>query len=156
MEILLAFVIGGLYSAGLYLVLRRNLARLIIGLALLTNAGNLLIFTAGGLIRARPPLIPEGADQPVDVITDPLPQALILTAIVIGFGILAFAMVLAYQTYRAVGSDDVDQMTTTDRVPPEAKEPDITLKDHERLEAEEAPQPRPAPEERPHVQVRER
>ncbi len=156
MEVLLAFVIGGLYSAGLYLILRRNLAKLIIGLSLLTNAVNLLIFTAGGLIRARPPLIPEGADQPVGVVTDPLPQALILTAIVIGFGVLAFSMVLAYRAYQAVGSDDLDDMITTDKLPPEAKEPDVTLKDHEYLEAEETAQPGPGSEKRPQVPVTDR
>lgn len=116
MTIVLAFVIGGLYAAGIYLLLRRNLAKLIIGLALLTNAANLLIFTVGGLLRARPPLIAEGMQQPTDVVTDPLPQALILTAIVIGFGVLAFFMVLAYRADEAVQSDDLDDMQTTDYI----------------------------------------
>jgi len=125
MTIVLAFVIGGLYAVGVYLMLRRNLAKLILGLALLTNAANLLIFTVGGLTRARPPLVPEGELQPTGVIADPLPQALILTAIVIGFGVLAFAMVLAYRAYQAVGSDDLDDMQTTDYIMTD-KEPDLT------------------------------
>jgi multicomponent Na+:H+ antiporter subunit C len=116
MTIVLAFVIGGLYAAGIYLLLRRNLAKLIIGLALLTNAANLLIFTVGGLLRARPPLIPEGMEQPTGVVTDPLPQAVILTAIVIGFGVLAFFMVLAYRADQAVNTDDLDDMQTTDYI----------------------------------------
>jgi len=155
-ELVLAFVIGGLYSAGLYLMLRRSLAKLIIGLALLTNAANLLIFTVGGLIRARPPLIPADADQPAGTITDPLPQALILTAIVIGFGVLAFAMVLAYRAFQTVGSDDMDEMTSTDRLPPETEERDITLEDQEQQEAEEKRTPRRVPDQQPPGLVRER
>jgi multicomponent Na+:H+ antiporter subunit C len=113
-EPVLAIVVGGLYSAGIYLMLRRSLVKIIIGLALLSNAANLLIFTAGGLTRARPPLIAQGQLRPLEPFADPLPQALILTAIVIGFGVLAFAMVLAYRAYTTVGTDDVDKMKATD------------------------------------------
>jgi multicomponent Na+:H+ antiporter subunit C len=95
-------------------MLRRSLVKIIIGLALLSNAANLLIFTAGGLTRARPPLIAQGQLRPIEPFADPLPQALILTAIVIGFGVLAFAMVLAYRAYTTVGTDDVDKMKATD------------------------------------------
>ncbi|NTU82563.1 MAG: cation:proton antiporter [Chloroflexales bacterium] len=91
---------------------------MIVGLALLTNATNLLIFTAGGLTRARPALVPPGAEAPAGPVADPLPQALILTAIVIGFGLLAFTMVLAYRAYQAVGSDDLDALRTTDLLDP--------------------------------------
>lgn len=124
METVLAFVIGGLYAAGIYLLLRRSLAQIIIGLGLLSNAVNLLIFTASGLTRGRPPLVPEGAMRPEGPYADPVPQALILTAIVIGFGVLAFALVLGYRAYQAVGSDDLDDMRTTDALtlPPEATE----------------------------------
>jgi multicomponent Na+:H+ antiporter subunit C len=115
--LVLAIVIGGLYAAGIYLILRRSLAKLIIGLALLTNAANLFIFTVGGLTRASPPLVPEGASAPPHPVADPLPQALILTAIVIGFGVLAFMMVLAYRTYAIVGSDNLDDMQSTDMLP---------------------------------------
>ncbi len=125
MTTVLAVVIGGLYAVSVYLILRRNLAKLILGLALLTNAANLLIFTVGGLTRARPPLVPEGESQPTSVIADPLPQALILTAIVIGFGVLAFAMVLAYRASQAVDSDDLDEMKTTDYIMTD-NEPDLT------------------------------
>ena len=61
MEVLLALASGVLYAAGIYLMLRRRLAQLIVGLGLLSNGTNLLIFTAGGLTRARPPVVPEGA-----------------------------------------------------------------------------------------------
>lgn len=114
METLLAFVIGGLYATGLYLLMRRSIVRLILGLALLGNAVNLLIFTAAGLTRGQPPLVPQGALSPEAAIADPIPQALILTAIVISFGVVAFALVLAYRVFDTVGSDDLDDMKTTD------------------------------------------
>lgn len=114
MELLLALVIGGLYAAGFYMMLRRSLVKLILGLALLGNAANLLIFTAGGLTRAEPPLVPAGATHPTAPFADPLPQAMILTAIVIGFGVLSFALVLAYRAYQTVGSEDLDAMKGTD------------------------------------------
>lgn len=114
METILAFVIGGLYAAGIYLVLRRTIVKLIIGLSLLGQAANLLIFTAAGLVRARPPIVPEGATVPPDPSADPIPQALILTAIVIGFGVLAFTAVLVKRVYQTVGADDLDDMKATD------------------------------------------
>jgi len=110
MEGLLALASGVLYAAGTYLMLRRRLAQLIIGLGLLANGTNLLIFTAGGLTRARPPVIPDGATTLVEPYADPVPQALVLTAIVIGFGLTAFSLVLADRVHAAVGSDDVDDV----------------------------------------------
>ena len=114
MTTLLAFVIGGLYAAGFYLMLRRSIVKLIFGLALLGNAVNLLIFTMGRPVRGRPPLVPEGALEPAAPFADPLTQALILTAIVIAFGVQAFALVLIKRVYDEVGSDDLDEMKTTD------------------------------------------
>jgi multicomponent Na+:H+ antiporter subunit C len=114
MEFVLALTIGVLYACGLYLMLRRSIVKLIIGLALLSNAANLLIFTASGLTRGYPPLVALGAARPAEPFADPLPQALILTAIVIGFGVLAFAMVLAYRVYQSTGTDDLDNLKTTD------------------------------------------
>jgi multicomponent Na+:H+ antiporter subunit C len=114
METLLAFVIGGLYASAVYLMLRRSLVKLVIGLALLSHGANLLIFTIGGLTRTHAPIIAEGEVMPAAPFADPLPQALILTAIVISFGVTAFAVVLLQRTYQAVGSDDLDEMNTTD------------------------------------------
>lgn len=116
METVLAFVIGGLYAAALYLMLRRNVGQLILGLALLTNATNLLIFTAAGLTRENPPLILPGETRPPEPFADPLPQALILTAIVIGFAVVAFALVLSFRTYQVLQTDDLDEMNQTDRI----------------------------------------
>ncbi len=114
MEVVLAVVVGALYAAGLYTVMRRSIVKLAIGLVLLGHAANLLIFTSAGLTRAQPPLVAEGAALPPQPFADPLPQALILTAIVIGFGVLAFTLVLVHRAYQAIGTDDLDEMRTTD------------------------------------------
>ena len=106
MELLLAIVAGALYATGLYLMLRRRLAQLIIGLGLLSNGSNILILAAVGVTRGRPPLVAAGA--PVGPIADPVPQSLILTAIVIGFGVLAFSLVLAHRVHQSTASDDID------------------------------------------------
>ena len=106
MELLLAIVAGVLYAAGLYLMLRRRLAQIIIGLGLLSNGTNILIFTAAGVTRGRPPIITQ--DAVAAAVADPVPQSLILTAIVIGFGVLAFSLVLAYRVHESSGSDDID------------------------------------------------
>lgn len=110
MEVLLALAAGVLYAAGIYLMLRRRLAQLIIGLGLLSNGTNLLLFTAGGLTRAQPPVVPDGAERLLAPYADPVPQALVLTAIVIGFGLLAFALVLADRVHDTLGTDDVDEI----------------------------------------------
>ena len=106
MELLLAIVSGVLYASGLYLMLRRRLAQLIIGLSLLSNGSNILILSAAGVTRGKPPLISEGIA--VEQYADPVPQSLILTAIVIGFGVLAFSLVLAHRVHQSTGSDDID------------------------------------------------
>ena len=114
MQTILAVVIGGLYAAGLYMMVRRSFVKMIIGLALLGQAANLLIFTMGRLVRGNPPLIAEGQTTMASGVADPLPQALILTAIVIGFGIQAFMIILIKRVYQTAGSDDVDDMKATD------------------------------------------
>ena len=110
MEALLALASGVLYAAGIYLMLRRRLAQLIIGLGLLSNGTNLLIFTAGGLTPARPPVIAAGHATLEPPYADPVPQALVLTAIVIGFGLTAFSLVLAHRVHATAGTDDVDDV----------------------------------------------
>ncbi|MBW7866235.1 MAG: Na+/H+ antiporter subunit C [Candidatus Hydrogenedentes bacterium] len=114
MELVFAVVVGGLYAAGVFLILRRNVVKLILGLALLGHGANLLIFTAGGLTRGRAPLVPEGATVPLPDAADPLPQALILTAIVIGFGVLAFMLALVDRTHGEIPTDDLDELRSTD------------------------------------------
>jgi multicomponent Na+:H+ antiporter subunit C len=114
MEFLLAILIGLLYSSGLYMMLRRSLVKLIIGLILLSNGANLLIFLLGRITKGKPPIIPEESYHFLDAYADPVPQALILTAIVISFGLQSFAIVLIKRAYKVVKTDDLDQMNSTD------------------------------------------
>ncbi len=115
METLLAIVIGVLYAAGLYLMMRRSIVKLVLGLALLGHAANLLIFVAGRVQRGSSAVIPPDQTVLTPPFPDPVPQALVLTAIVIGFGVQAFAIVLLKRAYQAVRTDDMDSMNTTDR-----------------------------------------
>ncbi len=120
MEALLAIAIGVLVAASVYLMLARNLLRFIFGLVLISNAANLTIFVAGGLTEFTPPLIPEGADAPVELVANALPQALVLTAIVIGFGLFAFALVLVFRAYTSLGTLFSDEMRVAE---PQYREP---------------------------------
>jgi multicomponent Na+:H+ antiporter subunit C len=119
METMLAVVVGVLFACATYLLLQRSLGQAIIGLALLSNAANLFIFVAAGVGDGLAPLVPAGGARPPEGSADPVPQALILTAIVIGFGILAFFITLAYRVYRIVGTDDLGALTRADRPPEE-------------------------------------
>lgn len=116
MELILAIIVGFLYAAGVYLILRRSLVKLIIGLVLLGNGINLLIFLMGGLNRGNPPIIEEGAQMLSNPNIDPVPQALILTAIVISFGLQSFAIVLIKRVYKTLHTDDLDDLNTTDSI----------------------------------------
>lgn len=111
-----ALIVGAVFAAGIYLILRGNLAKLILGLIILAHAANLLIFTSGGLEKGKPAMLekptqtlatenPEegpakktGKQQ--EKTADPLPQALILTAIVISFGVTAYFLTLAQKAYQ--------------------------------------------------------
>ncbi|MBX3360225.1 MAG: Na+/H+ antiporter subunit C [Phycisphaeraceae bacterium] len=115
MQILIAIIIGGIFACAIYMILRRSIVKLIMGLALLGHAANLLIFSAGGLAKGHPALVAPGSTAPPEPYADPLPQALILTAIVISFGVLAFMMVLVSRAYNAVGNDDTDEFVNTER-----------------------------------------
>jgi multicomponent Na+:H+ antiporter subunit C len=110
MEPVMAVVVGALFAAAIYMMLRRSIVKLVIGLILLSNAANLLIFTVSGMTRGLPPLIEKGRMVPIGGWADPLPQALILTAIVIGFGLTVFAMVLLLRVYERLGTLRTDQL----------------------------------------------
>lgn len=114
MENLLAITIGGLFAVSFYLLLRRSMVKVILGVLLFGQGVNLLIFTAAGLTRDRAPVIPGDLETIPLPYADPLPQALILTAIVIGFGILAFTLALMRRTHMASRTDDLDQMKEND------------------------------------------
>lgn len=108
MENLLPIAIGILFGCGCYLVMRRNIVRVLLGIMLFSQAANLLIFTSAGLTRKSPPIIPSDALLIEPPYADPLPQALVLTAIVIGFAVLVFAIALVLRAYGKTGSDDLD------------------------------------------------
>ncbi len=116
METLLAVTIGILVAGAVYLMLARNVLRFIFGLILISNAANLIIFTAGRLTEGAPALIDEGADMPAGLVANALPQALVLTAIVIGFGLFAFALVLVFRTYSSLGTLNSDEMRVAEPV----------------------------------------
>ena len=122
METILAVVIGVLVAASAYVMLSRNIIKFLFGLILISNAANLAIFTAGRLTWASPPLVAEGALMPDGVVANALPQALILTAIVISFGLLAFALVLVYRAYQELGTVDSDRMRAAEPVEETAEE----------------------------------
>ncbi len=103
MEFLIASAVGVLTAAGVYLVLRGQSFPIIIGLAFLSYAVNLFLFSMGRLTINHPPIIDPNAPG----YADPLPQALVLTAIVISFGMTALSVVLALRSFLETGSDDV-------------------------------------------------
>ncbi|MDP2762693.1 MAG: Na+/H+ antiporter subunit C [Sideroxyarcus sp.] len=103
MEALLAIAIGILTACGVFLMLRARTFSLVLGLTLLSYAVNLFLFASGRLQMDAPPLIRDGASY-----TDPLPQALVLTAIVIGFGMTAYLVMLALRALAESGGDHVD------------------------------------------------
>jgi len=110
MESFWAIVAGFLFSAGIFLMLRRHLAKLIIGLILLSNAANLIIFSGGGLTRGNPPIIPPGEQSLSGPHGDTLPQVLILTAIVISFGVMGYFLTLLRSAHEIAGTEDLDQL----------------------------------------------
>ena len=108
MELALASAIGILTTAGVYLLLRARSFDVILGMTLLSYATNLLIFSAGGLVTGKPPVLRDGVAPTLVNYTDPLPQALVLTAIVIAFAMTAVTIVLAIRSRGDNDSDHVD------------------------------------------------
>jgi multicomponent K+:H+ antiporter subunit C len=100
MELLLASAVGVLTTCGIYLLLRLRTFPVILGISLLTYAVNVFLFASGRLTVGAPPILQYG----VTTYTDPLPQALVLTAIVISFGMTAVVVMIALGAY--LGSDD--------------------------------------------------
>jgi multicomponent Na+:H+ antiporter subunit C len=110
METLLALLAGILVAAGVYLMLERSLLRFVFGLMLLSNGVNLVVLAAGRVAGRLPPLAGDGAAPPAGS-ANPLPQALVLTAIVIGFGLAAFTLALLNRGWLALGTLDADDMS---------------------------------------------
>lgn len=117
MQLMLAVFIGFLFAAAVFMLLRRSIFRMIIGLMLLAQAANLLVFASGGLTEGNPPIIPSAETILEPAAANPLPQALVLTAIVIGFGVIAFVIALVYRAAEAVQSHDLDSFNQTEGKP---------------------------------------
>ncbi len=110
MDYVLAALVGLFIAIGTYLLLSRSVIRMLIGLTIFGNGVLLTIFAAGRLTREVAPIVPPGLDVPAGPIANPLPQALILTAIVIGFSMFAFLLVLAFRAYQSLDADNTDTM----------------------------------------------
>ena len=106
METLIIITSGVLVSIATYLLLSKNIIQIILGTAVLTHAVHLLIMTMGSFKGTSVPIIEDGQTS----FADPLPQALILTSIVINFAVTAFFLVLAYQLYKQTGLDDIEKL----------------------------------------------
>jgi len=109
-EAAFSLLVSAYFAVSIYLLLSKHVIRMLLGVALLGNAVNLLIFTAGRLVKEVPPIIGPDASVPQGVTANPLPQALILTAIVISFSFFAFLLVLSYRAYQDLRTDDTDEM----------------------------------------------
>jgi multicomponent Na+:H+ antiporter subunit C len=124
-SILYAFVAAGLFGCGLYMTLSRHVVRMVLGLSLLTTAVNLALFQAGRIRTAQPPIIAEGAER-LGESADPLPQALVLTAIVIGFALTVVLAALVLRAWRAHGTLRSDELRSAqDLGDPLAPGPDV-------------------------------
>lgn len=105
-----AATVGVVAGVGLYLTMSRDLLRIVIGLAMLGSAANLFVFAAGRLGSGAPPLVAHGADSIAHAVANPLPQALVLTAIVIGFALACFSVALALALQKLTGEADADAL----------------------------------------------
>lgn len=116
MDVLLSIIVGVLYAAGFYMLLNKGMTKMIIGIMALGYASNLFIFIIARLTRGLPALIKPGDSVMESDYADPIPQAFILTAIVIGFGIQAFAIVLLRKVYKKTGTANMDELNLTDKL----------------------------------------
>ncbi|MNO42001.1 Na(+)/H(+) antiporter subunit C [compost metagenome] len=106
MEIIMSVAVGLLFMVGVYLILSKSLLRIILGTSLLSHGVHLLLMTMARLKTGAAPLLGEHASNYVD----PVPQALILTSIVISFGVTSYFFVLAYKAYQKLGTDDMEEL----------------------------------------------
>ena len=125
MSLIMMLAISLVVAAGVMLALSRDLFRLIVGLAVLGSAANLIVFMAARPGSLVPPLIEAGAGQLAAAAADPLPQALVLTAIVIGFALLCFALVLGAWLVWHDGHDDSDRLRASEPVADEPLKPPV-------------------------------
>ena len=116
MNVIVAILIGLLFAGGLFCILRRSMMKLVIGIMLLSQGANLLVFSAGGLTSGKPAFSSAATGLPPAGHADPLPQALVLTAIVIGFGLVVFSLSLLLRASSEIGSDDINELNRTDKI----------------------------------------
>ena len=110
METAVAFLTGLFFAVSIYLMLSRHIIRILLGAALFSTGANLTIFTMGRITREVPPIIPSGQYFPAEGAANALPQALVLTAIVIAFSLFAFLLVLVMRSYQELDTDDTEAM----------------------------------------------
>jgi multicomponent Na+:H+ antiporter subunit C len=122
MTVLIAFIVFVTVTAGLYLALSRDIFRCVIGLAILGAAANLVLYAAGRLGSTSPAVVPLGNQVLVDS-ANPLPQALVLTAIVIGFALVCYSLVLLLRLMRSAGTDDALELRHAEPRPDDPVKP---------------------------------
>ncbi|SFA69734.1 multicomponent Na+:H+ antiporter subunit C [Lentibacillus halodurans] len=110
MEFIILILAGVLFATAIYNLLQKQLLRLVIGSVLLSHGAHLFILTMGELKRGNPPILTDGVND----YSDPLPQALILTSIVISFGITSLLLVLAYRAANENNTDNMEQLRGND------------------------------------------
>lgn len=116
MILILSIATGCIFAMGIYMMLRRSIVKLIVGLILLSHAVNLAVFLSGNLVTGGSPVVPEDAETISEPVSDPLVQALILTAIVISFGVLAFSIILVNRVYKSLNTEDVNTIRNTENI----------------------------------------
>jgi multicomponent Na+:H+ antiporter subunit C len=123
--VFLVLTIAFTVTAGVYLALSRDLFRCIVGLAVLGSAINLVVFAVGRFGPVQPPIIAAGAEKLAEGAANPLPQALVLTAIVISFALLCFSLVLGARIRQQSGNDDTDELRNAEPPPADQLKPSI-------------------------------
>jgi multicomponent Na+:H+ antiporter subunit C len=117
MSLLITIMAGILFAAGVYCLLRRNMTKIIIGIILLSQAANLLVFTMGSITAHKPVFADSETGAVAAGHADPIPQALVLTAIVIGFGLMVFTITLLMRAHALLNRDYLNQFNHTDALP---------------------------------------
>lgn len=115
MNFIVALIIGILFASSIYLMLHRNFFKLILGVIVFGYATIYFLFVISGVTENHPALIREDSQENLAAMADPLPQALTLTAIVIGIGVQLFVIVLLKKVHQVLGADDLDTLNVTDK-----------------------------------------
>lgn len=115
MNLIISVIIGILFTASTFLMFQKSMFKLIIGTILFSYATIFFLFTVGGITKNAPPILTDTIES-VQALADPLPQALTLTAIVISIGVQLFIIILLKKVYEILGTEDLDDLNTTDRI----------------------------------------